>query len=51
VERVVEALEELGAREAARRALAEHVAVIERHPNRELHQFLSGTFDLAAASH
>jgi geranylgeranyl diphosphate synthase, type I len=50
VERVVEALEQLGAREAARRALAEHVAVIERHPNRELREFLLGTFDLAAAA-
>src|SRR5215469_8041892 len=36
VERVVEALDRLGARGAAQRAAAEHVAVIERHPNKEL---------------
>jgi len=49
VDRVVEALELLGAREAARRALAEQLAVVERHPNRELREFLLGTFDLVAA--
>jgi geranylgeranyl diphosphate synthase type I len=49
VERVVSALDALGAREAARRAAAEHVAVIERHQNREFGDFLLGTLDLAAA--
>lgn len=49
VDRVVEALERLGARQAARRALAEQLAVVERHPNRELREFLLGTFDMAAA--
>ncbi|HEY5425182.1 MAG TPA: polyprenyl synthetase family protein [Candidatus Tumulicola sp.] len=47
VERVVAALDELGAREAARSAAAEHVAVIERHPNGELGDFLLRTLDLA----
>jgi geranylgeranyl diphosphate synthase, type I len=49
VERVIEALERLGAKEAALRAAAEHLAVIERHGNRELREFLLGTLDLAAA--
>lgn len=49
VRRVVEALDELGAREAATQTAAEHVAVIERHPNRELREFLAGTLGLAAA--
>jgi hypothetical protein len=40
VERVVEALDALGAQEAAQRAVAEHVAVIERHPNGDLRDFL-----------
>lgn len=48
VDQVIEALERLGAREAARRALAEQLAVVERHPNQELREFLMGTFDLAA---
>ena len=39
-ERVVEALDALGAREAATQAAAEHLAVIERHRNRELRDFL-----------
>jgi geranylgeranyl diphosphate synthase type I len=47
VERVVAALDELGAREAARRSAAEHVAVIERHPNGEFGEFLLRTLDLA----
>ncbi|HEY6485350.1 MAG TPA: polyprenyl synthetase family protein [Candidatus Cybelea sp.] len=49
VGRVVEALDELGAREAATQTAAEHVGVIERHRNRELREFLAGTLDLAAA--
>lgn len=49
VERVIEALDHLGAREAAHRAAADHLAVIERHPNRELRDFLLGTLNLAAA--
>jgi geranylgeranyl diphosphate synthase type I len=50
VERVVTALDELGAREAARRAAAEHVAVIERHRNREFGEFLLRTLDFTARS-
>lgn len=49
VERVVEALDQLGARESATQTAAEHVAVIERHPNRELRDFLINTLGLAAA--
>ena len=49
VERVIAALDRLGAREAARRAAAEHLAVIERHPNRPLREFLLATLDLAPA--
>ncbi|HVA34577.1 MAG TPA: polyprenyl synthetase family protein [Candidatus Baltobacteraceae bacterium] len=49
VERVIEALDRLGAQEAARRAAAEHVGVIERHPNAELREFLLGTLGLTAA--
>jgi geranylgeranyl diphosphate synthase, type I len=49
VQRIVEALDELGAREAAAEAAAEHVAVLERHSNRELRDFLCGTLGLAAA--
>jgi geranylgeranyl diphosphate synthase type I len=40
VERIVAALDRLGAQEAARAAVAGHVAVIERHPNREFRDFL-----------
>jgi geranylgeranyl diphosphate synthase, type I len=50
VERVVDALDSLGAREATRAAAAEHVAVIERHPNRELRDFLLQTLDLGRSS-
>ncbi len=50
VERVVEALDALGAREAARQAAAEHVAVVESHPNRELREFFLSSLDLAAAT-
>ncbi|MGB8519284.1 MAG: polyprenyl synthetase family protein [Candidatus Tumulicola sp.] len=46
VQRVVAALDELGARGAARAAAAEHVAVIERHHNAEFRDFLLRTLDL-----
>jgi geranylgeranyl diphosphate synthase, type I len=49
VERIVAALEALGAREAAGEAAAEHLAVVEGHPNRELREFLSGSLGLTAA--
>jgi len=47
-ERVVAALDELGAREAARRAAAEHLAVIERFPQSQLREFLLAPLGLAA---
>jgi geranylgeranyl diphosphate synthase, type I len=50
VESVVAALDALGAREATLAAAAEHVAVIERHPNRELREFLLQTLDLSGSS-
>jgi len=40
VDRVVDALDGLGAREAARRASAEHLALIERHPKGGVRDFL-----------
>jgi geranylgeranyl diphosphate synthase, type I len=43
VERVVAALDDLGAREAAARAVAEPMAVVERHPNRALRDYLLET--------
>ncbi len=49
VDRVVEALDSLGAREAAERTWAEHLAVVEGHPNRELREYLLGTLGLAPA--
>jgi geranylgeranyl diphosphate synthase type I len=49
VERIVDSLDALGARRAATNAAAEHLAVVEAHPNRELREFLSGTLGLAAA--
>ena len=49
VERVVSALDELGAREAAGQAAAKHLAVVESHANQELRDFLLNTLGLAAA--
>jgi geranylgeranyl diphosphate synthase, type I len=49
VEGTVAALDSLGARSAATEAAAEHLAVLESHPNRELREFLTGTLGLAAA--
>jgi len=48
VERVVAALDELGARGAASEAAAEHVAVIERHSNAAFRNFLLRTLDVTA---
>jgi geranylgeranyl diphosphate synthase, type I len=50
VERIVAALDALGAREAATQAAAEHLAVLESHANLELRDFLAGTLGLVAAS-
>jgi len=49
VQRVVTALDDLGAREAAHAAASRHLAVVEGHPNLELREFLTGTLGLAAA--
>lgn len=49
VARIVAALDALGARAAATQAAAEHLAVVESHPNRELREFLSGSLGLVAA--
>jgi len=49
VEQIVSALDALGAREAATQAAAEHLAVLESHPNRELRDFLCSTLGLTAA--
>jgi geranylgeranyl diphosphate synthase type I len=49
VRSVVEALDELGAREAAMLRAAEHVGVIERHSNPEFREYLAGTLGLTAA--
>ncbi|HEV3091158.1 MAG TPA: polyprenyl synthetase family protein [Candidatus Cybelea sp.] len=46
---VIDALDDLGAREAALQAAAEHVGVIERHSDRALREFLAGTLGLATA--
>jgi geranylgeranyl diphosphate synthase type I len=47
--RVVDALNALGAKEAAQQAAAEHLAIIEACPNAELREFLLNTLDLVAA--
>jgi geranylgeranyl diphosphate synthase, type I len=45
VQRVVEALDALGARKAAEQAVAEPMAVVERHPNHRLRDFLLQTLN------
>ncbi len=47
--RVVDALDALDARDAAQRAAAEHLAVIERCPNAEFRDYLLSTLDLSSA--
>jgi geranylgeranyl diphosphate synthase, type I len=49
VDRIVEALDSLGARQAAMDAAAEHLAVVENHPRSEFREFLSATLGLTAA--
>ncbi|MHB8147651.1 MAG: polyprenyl synthetase family protein [Vulcanimicrobiaceae bacterium] len=46
VDRVVAALDDMEAREAARRAVAEPMAVVERHPSHELRAYLLGTLEV-----
>jgi geranylgeranyl diphosphate synthase type I len=50
VERTIEALDKLGAREAAQQAAAEHVSIIEGQANAEFREFLLGTLDLATTA-
>jgi len=49
VDRIVDALEAIGARAAATAAAAEHLAVLEKHSNLELREYLSSTLGLTAA--
>ncbi len=49
VDRVIDALDRLGAREAAAAAAAEHLAVVEGCTNDRLRELLASTLDLAAA--
>lgn len=46
---VIGALEELGAREAANAAIAEHLAVVERHPVASVRDFLLNSLELASS--
>ena len=48
VRSVVEALEEVGAKEAAQAAIAEHLAVVERHPAGSVRDFLLSSLELAS---
>jgi geranylgeranyl diphosphate synthase type I len=49
VRAVIEALDELGAREAANAAIAEHLAVVERHPVASVRDFLLNSLELASS--
>lgn len=49
VERVIAALDELGAREAARAAVAEHLRVVERHPVASVRDFLLSSLEYMSA--
>jgi geranylgeranyl diphosphate synthase, type I len=46
---VIDALEELGAREAANAAIGEHLAVVERHPVASVRDFLLSSLQLASS--
>jgi geranylgeranyl diphosphate synthase type I len=46
---VIEALDELGAKEAAHAAIAEHLAVVERHPVASVREFLLNSLQLASS--
>ncbi len=48
VERVIAALDDLGTREAARAAMAEHIAVLERHPVASVRDLLLSTLSVEA---
>jgi geranylgeranyl diphosphate synthase, type I len=49
VRSVVEALDEVGAKEAAHAAIAEHLAVVERHPVGSVRDFLLSSLELASS--
>jgi geranylgeranyl diphosphate synthase type I len=49
VRSVVEALDEVGAKEAAQAAIAEHLAVVERHPVAGVRDFLLSSLELASS--
>ena len=49
VERVIDALNTLGAQEAAREAMAEHVGLVERHPVQSVRDLLLGTLAVEAS--
>ncbi len=46
---VIDALDELGAREAANRAAAEHLSLVERHPVAAVRDFLLNSLELASS--
>jgi geranylgeranyl diphosphate synthase type I len=46
---VIDALDELGAKEAAHAAIAEHLAVVERHPVASVRDFLLSSLQLASS--
>jgi geranylgeranyl diphosphate synthase type I len=46
---VIDALNELGAREAANQASAEHLSVVERHPAIAVRELLLGSLELASS--
>ena len=48
VERIIAALDELGAKEAADAAVAEHLAVVERHPQASVRDFLLHSLELVS---
>jgi geranylgeranyl diphosphate synthase type I len=49
VSAVIDALNELGAREAANQASAEHLSVVERHPVEPVRDFLLNSLELASS--
>ena len=49
VTEVIESLEELGAKEAAHASIAEHLAVVERHPVASVRDFLLSSLQLASS--
>ncbi|HET9393428.1 MAG TPA: polyprenyl synthetase family protein [Candidatus Rubrimentiphilum sp.] len=49
VSAVIDALNELGAREAANQASAEHLSVVERHPAAAVRDFLLSSLELASS--